>query len=191
MKRKSSTPAGRFAPSGTASSTNETSRERFSAQPADRFARRRTAGRARAGRFSWGHRENAKLMNERCVSPGLRMLLGKLAWFGASGKFSGSRQIACQPGYAVLRWYAAVDLQAGQVGLHLHAHAARGRMQLRRRSVAPSSSTQQWSNPPVSAICGCEEGGGTRRLFGLRKSNGVPATGAISPVGTRFPLTGR
>jgi len=44
-----------------------------------------------------------KLIQERWVSPGFRMLLGKLAWLGASGKFSGSRQIACQPGYAVLR----------------------------------------------------------------------------------------
>ena len=50
-----------------------------------------------------GHAEKAKLMNELCVSPGRRMLLGKFAWFGASGKFSGSRQMPCQPGYAVRR----------------------------------------------------------------------------------------
>lgn len=52
------------------------------------------------------HTRKVNDMYDLCVSPGRKMLLGKFAWLGASGKFSGSRQIACQPGYAVVRWYA-------------------------------------------------------------------------------------
>ena len=47
---------------------------------------------------------------------------------------------------------------------------------------------------PASAITSIQSrelAGGTRRSCMRRKSNGVPATGAISPVGTRDSLTGR
>ena len=133
---------------------------------------------------------------DRYVSPGRRIVDGKFGWFGESGKCCVSRQ---KP----LRARVAVPLLPSCRRGSCRSRTARrarwsrppacGRSSARRR--APPDAGRSRRAIRSARSCGrsrCRGGSarGRRRSArrspsAVRKSNGVPVTGAISPVGNQ------
>ncbi len=98
MPENALTSAGRGAFSGTASATKVGSRACLSTQLPAWASGAQQARAMNRQDFHVGHPLNVKLMNERCVSPGLRMLLGKLRVIGRVREVLGFEARPCRSG---------------------------------------------------------------------------------------------
>ncbi len=127
----------------------------------------------------------------RCSVPARSTVVGKSAWWGASGNPCVSRAIPARGPYAVpdvpddraVEVGAGVDLHARLVALDDES-AARGAAQCRDVPQAGSRRRRSCGRCPlpcVSCSSGCESASPSRR--GRRKSKGVPSTSRTSPVG--------